>query len=510
MIAGTMVSTLVLGTASVLIDVPGASAPEAASVDVPAGSEFDLNRDDTKADIPEPEASPEAGNAPQVAAPVPDDLSSLSGVDTTPASPPVTGGAEGLGQAPTTGDSGAGVSVDTDSPVLPTPLAAAPEAPFDEQNLSISTDPAQPAPPDPGEDSAGLGAAIEDVPGDAAPEVATPDPAEQMPKTQTQTQTASETADAAAPEEPAQDVTPMAEATPEPIVDAAPQAADQVPEEPAKTLSAAGTITNRAEGVTTNRLPTIADAPEADASAEDAEAEEPATAEAEPSQAAPGALVANAVAFENPEAKPLMAIVLLDDGTSPIGLEALQSFPYPLSFAVDANWSGAAEAAARYKAAGFEVLALADLPEGASAVDAEVAMQAYLEAVPQAVAVMEGTGTGLQSDRAATEQLAPILLESGHGLVMHPKGLNTAQKLMAREGVPSASVFRDFDANGQNANVIRRFLDQAAFKAGQQDEGVIMLGRLRADTISALLLWGLQDRATSVALAPVSAVLLAR
>ena len=302
----------------------------------------------------------------------------------------------------------------------------------------------------------------------------------------------------------------MAEATPEPIEDAAPQAADQVPEEPAKTLSAAGTITNRAEGVTTNRLPTIADAPEADASAEDAEAEEPATAEAAPSQAAPGALVANAVAFENPEAKPLMAIVLLDDGTSPIGLEALQSFPYPLSFAVDANWSGAAEAAARYKAAGFEVLALADLPEGASAVDAEVAMQAYLEAVPQAVAVMEGTGTGLQSDRAATEQLAPILLESGHGLVMHPKGLNTAQKLMAREGVPSASVFRDFDANGQNANVIRRFLDQAAFKAGQQDEGVIMLGRLRADTISALLLWGLQDRATSVALAPVSAVLLAR
>jgi polysaccharide deacetylase 2 family uncharacterized protein YibQ len=54
--------------------------------------------------------------------------------------------------------------------------------------------------------------------------------------------------------------------------------------------------------------------------------------------------------------------------------------------------------------------------------------------------------------------------------------------------------------------VIRRFLDQAAFRAGQ-DGGVIMLGRLRADTISALLLWGLQDRAGKVALAPISAVL---
>ena len=34
-----------------------------------------------------------------------------------------------------------------------------------------------------------------------------------------------------------------------------------------------------------------------------------------------------------------------------------------------------------------------------------------------------------------------------------------------------------------------------------------MLGRVRPDTISALLLWGLQDRAERVALAPVSALL---
>jgi hypothetical protein len=35
-----------------------------------------------------------------------------------------------------------------------------------------------------------------------------------------------------------------------------------------------------------------------------------------------------------------------------------------------------------------------------------------------------------------------------------------------------------------------------------------MLGRLRPDTVSALLLWGLQDRASDVALVPISAVLL--
>jgi polysaccharide deacetylase 2 family uncharacterized protein YibQ len=68
-------------------------------------------------------------------------------------------------------------------------------------------------------------------------------------------------------------------------------------------------------------------------------------------------------------------------------------------------------------------------------------------------------------------------------------------------------VFRDFDGAGQTPTVMRRFLDQAAFRAGQEG-AVIMLGRVQPDTISALLLWGLQDRASRVALAPVSASLL--
>ncbi len=82
--------------------------------------------------------------------------------------------------------------------------------------------------------------------------------------------------------------------------------------------------------------------------------------------------------------------------------------------------------------------------------------------------------------------------------------LTTAQKLAAKEGVPSATVFRDFDSKGQTAVVIRRFLDQAAFKAGR-DNNVVMIGRLRADTVQALMLWALQDRAETVAIGPVSA-----
>ncbi|EPX78130.1 yibQ protein [Salipiger mucosus DSM 16094] len=120
--------------------------------------------------------------------------------------------------------------------------------------------------------------------------------------------------------------------------------------------------------------------------------------------------------------------------------------------------------------------------------------------------MLENPGQGLQSSRAVSDQVAGYLADTGHGLLMQPSGLNTAQSLALRAGVPSATVFRDFDGSGQDPRVMRRFLDQAAFKA-RQEGAVIMLGRLRADTVSALLLWGLQDRAGSVALVPVSTVL---
>ena len=127
--------------------------------------------------------------------------------------------------------------------------------------------------------------------------------------------------------------------------------------------------------------------------------------------------------------------------------------------------------------------------------------------MPEAVAVLEGDAGGLQESREVSDQVARILADSGHGLVLYPQGLNTGQAIAARAGVPAATLFRDFDSKGQTATVIRRFLDQAAFKAGQEGS-VIMLGRLRPETISALLIWGLQDRASRVAFVPVTRVLL--
>lgn len=551
-VTGLVVSALAVGTASVMTEVPGAGAPEATAIEVPAGSEFDQARDDTEATLPAAEAPSDAAEVTRVEPPTPDDLSLIDTDDTESAAQPETGDTEVALNAPSTEDAAPGIAADSDAPVQPTPQAEAPAAPAVEEELSISTEPAQPALPDLSEEETGFVAAEETAPADVTPEetVVEPEPpviveeepdvaaVEPAPEPEPATEAPGEDP-AAAPEEDtrASDGSGESDSTSEtvevqdsvvapslPVIEVPDATPDEVPATPeppttpeedvaalAEPEEPSGTIDNIAPNVTTGRLPSVTDTPEP--TEEDATS----TADTGDAEAADPAQVDDslppiqrfATAFENPNDKPLMSIVLIDDGSSPIGLEALKSFPYPLSFAVDTGWSGAGEATQRYREAGFEVLAMVDLPEGQAASDTEVAMQTYLERVPEAVAVMEGDGSGLQAGREASEQLAKILRDTGHGAVLFPNGLNTAQKLIAREGVPSASVFRDFDAKGQNATVIRRFLDQAAFRAGQEENGVIMVGRLRADTISALLLWGLQDRAGRVAIAPVSAVLTA-
>ena len=512
LIVGTLVSGLGLGTVSVMTSDQGAIAPQAGALDVPAGSEFNPSRDDTAAALPASEDTTPIASAPEVAAPEPDTLASLENADTQPTAQPETGGAEGAMTAPETDEGDGSVSIDSEAPVLPSPQSQAPAVPEGEEDLSISTDPAQPAMPDVIEDDAAFPETdtTEDTTEDTSTEMAAISEPTEEPVEGAAEEMATPEADSAEPdappeiaveavEQPTQASQDPAEA--EPVQSEAQTAegtSDDTSDEPASTIG------DLAPEVKTNRLPSVGDEPEEPTVQSASEGE---GADGGPAEDLRPPLERFAAEFENPEGKPLMSIILIDDGASPVGLQALESFPYPLSFAVAANWDGAEDAMIKYRASGFEVLALTDLPDGAGAQDAEVAMQATFAALPEVVGVMEGTGSGLQSSRAAAEQLAPILLDSGHGVVLFPKGLNTAQKLLAREGVPSAAVFRDFDAKGQNATVIRRFLDQAAFKAGQENAGVVMVGRLRPDTVSALLLWGLQDRANRVALAPISAIL---
>ncbi len=276
----------------------------------------------------------------------------------------------------------------------------------------------------------------------------------------------------------------------------APEPSDEAATEPqAETPEADAAPEAETTGANTRRLPTIGGAaePESDAPV--------ASDQADAGQTTDGALTRFAMPFENPDAKPMLSVVLIDNPNTPISDDALANLPFPLSFAIDATRDDASEAAARYRAAGFEVLLVTNLPKGASASDVAVAFEAYMNAIPEAVAVLDRDATAVEA-----QQIAGILADRGFGLVTPSKGLNSAQKAAQREGVPAALIFRELDAGNEEVSAIRQYLDRAAFRAAQEGS-VIMLGHTRPETIKALVLWALEGRAASVAIAPVSAVL---
>jgi polysaccharide deacetylase 2 family uncharacterized protein YibQ len=292
------------------------------------------------------------------------------------------------------------------------------------------------------------------------------------------------------------------EAAPEPEADALPEALPEADTAPA----VPGTIAAAMPGQRAAPLPGIADA---DTPPEDAPAEAalPEGGSADGIGDGIGALQAYRVPFEVPADRPILSIVLLvAPGTDAATLAAL---PVPVSFAIDALAPDAADTARTLRDAGRELLLVPALPEGATPSDVEVALQANLAVVPEAVAFIDGPDASFQSDRTAVAQVVAAAGASGHGLVTFPRGLNTAQQIARRDGVPAALVFRDFDAEGQSPDEIRRILDQAAFRA-RQEGAVILVGRATPATLGALTEWALGSRAASIALAPASTALLAQ
>ncbi|SIT84175.1 divergent polysaccharide deacetylase family protein [Pontibaca methylaminivorans] len=216
-----------------------------------------------------------------------------------------------------------------------------------------------------------------------------------------------------------------------------------------------------------------------------------------------GALDEFAAPFKGGRDLPLMALVLIDTGNE--GLAALEGFAHPVTVAIDPSAPDADERMGGYRAAGHEVLALIDLPGNANASDAEVALEAGFSRLSQAIGLLEGEG-GFSGQRALVEQVAAHLAEDGRGMILRHAGPAAALAPARRAGVPAAGLFRDLDGAGQGPGAMRRFLDQAALRAGQ-DGSVILLGRLRPETLAALDGWFVQQRSARVAPAPVSAVL---
>ena len=461
---GTVVSVGVAGVASIMSKGP--VAPNVSDA-APTGVSANLNENQVGVDARTADADLVQDGTNTTSQPEPDDVSVVAEAGSDLSQKPVTGGTDGL-ETPDVNTADGAVMVDGDAPVLPSPQAIAPEEPINEAELSISTDPSQPlAPQVPKEETA-----FEKIPLDLIPE------------------------------EAVVEVAPETTALPQPV-----EVAPVQPQQP-DALSVDGESTFPPVDTVEEELRPKIGRPAGSLVDRDDAPDEQLADQVEVLNLPP--IDAFAVPFENADAKPLMSIVLIDAGAdlegAAVGLPALRSFPAPITFAVDSSLPDAVARMNKYRGEGFEVLAMIDFPDGATAGDAEVTLDAVLSQMTEVVGVLEGVGNGMQASREAFDQATQILLSTGHGFVTQSKGLNTVAKLAEREGVPTSTVFRDFDSADQSPTVIRRFLGQASFRAAQEG-GVIMLGRLRADTISALLLWSLQDRAARVSMAPISAVL---
>ena len=218
------------------------------------------------------------------------------------------------------------------------------------------------------------------------------------------------------------------------------------------------------------------------------------------------ALALYAAAFENPNDVPLISILLLDDGAAE-GPSAVADLGFLPTVAVDALSPSASETVAAYRAAGLEIAMQIALPSGSQPTDVEVAFEAAFGIVPEA-AIFFSDGTGVVQDtRSVTSQVMEILAATGHGFVTIQRGLGTAVRTAAQEGVPAATVLRDLDGVGEDTRAITRALDQAAFRA-RQSGGAILMGRVTPETLAALRDWAAGLDPEELLIAPVSAVLL--
>ncbi len=270
---------------------------------------------------------------------------------------------------------------------------------------------------------------------------------------------------------------------------------------------------NDAGGVVVNRLPRIGAEPAAEPEipAEEApEAAEP----ADPESTAPN-LEKPVDALRQFAAAPVaeadgdkIGVILIDAGEGGMSAAALQDLSLTFSVAIDPSALDAGERAAAFRAAGIEVLALInDLPLTATPADVAVAMEGYLNVLPEAIGVLDPLDARLQADRAMLSSVLNAISGSGHALVTYDRGLNNAQRQADRSGVPNATIFRVLDSEDENAPRITRYLDRAAFNAAR-DGSVVVIGRTRPETVEALMAWNTDARGAELTMVPISQVML--
>ncbi len=230
--------------------------------------------------------------------------------------------------------------------------------------------------------------------------------------------------------------------------------------------------------------------------------------QADPALRAP--IIRHARAFSNPQGKPVLAILLIDRGDPGLDRAALAALRFPVTFVLDPTLPGVAWLAAPYVAAGQEVAMLATaIPQDATAASLAVIFAAHAAALPQAVAVVDLPEGGFQDNGPLATRVIPIIKGQGRGLLTYDSGLNAAAQIARREGLRGGTILRRTDSKGQAADDIGRVLDSAVIRAAQEGR-IAVAAEATPATMAALLEWTGQGRAATVALAPATAVMVAR
>lgn len=178
-----------------------------------------------------------------------------------------------------------------------------------------------------------------------------------------------------------------------------------------------------------------------------------------------------------------------------------------MAFALDPARPDSAARAAVFREAGFEVMILASTISADQSPEAVAdTLEAAGRAVPEAIGVLDMPDGRIAAERPVLDAVVGHADRTGQALLGVPGGFNELEQSALRADVPAATLFRVLDDEDQRATVITRFLARAEF-AAQQDGAVIVVGRARPDTVTALFSWALSGRDQGVAIAPVSEIL---
>lgn len=224
------------------------------------------------------------------------------------------------------------------------------------------------------------------------------------------------------------------------------------------------------------------------------------------------ALVEHAIAFGGDPSRPMMSIILIDEGGSSELRAGLTALTAPITFGITADIEGAGDVAEQYAGAGFELVAV--LPqEGnlALTTDSETdevtpTIARVLANVPNAATILDPIDSPLPQNRRLAGALLETLKRTGHGLLTHRgNGLNNVPIIADQEGVPSELIYRVIDEVPGSANIALA-LERAVLDASRGGS-VIVVGRVRQETVTTLFSWLLGSGAREVTIAPVSAIL---